>query len=78
MTFTDLLPDRPLTREEFQALERNENIDSLETDDSESGRRVLRRRWRRRGGELPLRIGGWGGTRTPTDITTTEWGRMGT
>ena len=35
MPFTDLLPDRPLTREEFQALERNENIDSLETDDSE-------------------------------------------
>ena len=35
MPFTDLLPDRPLTREEFQALERNENIDSLETEDAE-------------------------------------------
>jgi hypothetical protein len=35
MAFTDLLPDRPLTREEFQALERNENIDALETDEAE-------------------------------------------
>jgi hypothetical protein len=35
MTFTDLLPDRPLTRAEFEALERNENIDALETDGEE-------------------------------------------
>jgi len=35
MAFTDLLPERPLTQKEFRALERNENIDSLETDDTE-------------------------------------------
>jgi hypothetical protein len=35
MAFTDLLPDRPLTRGEFEALERNESIDSLEADGDE-------------------------------------------
>jgi hypothetical protein len=34
MSFTDRLPDRPLRFSEFQALQRNENIDHLATDDS--------------------------------------------
>lgn len=34
MAFVDRLPDRPLTFEEFQALQRNEHIDALYTADS--------------------------------------------
>lgn len=34
MSFTDQLPDRPLRFSEFQALQRNENIDELYADDS--------------------------------------------
>ena len=35
MTFTDLLPDRPLTRAEVEALERNQNIDEVAADEDE-------------------------------------------
>lgn len=34
MSFTDRLPDRPLTFDEFQAFQRNESIDQLFTSDT--------------------------------------------